>query len=100
MIHPDDAKRLNIEDEQIVEVKSRTGEINIPIEITDKIMPGVLSIPHGFGHNKKGTKLSIASQAENAGVSVNNITDQERLDPVSGNAAFSGQIVSINHKLV
>ena len=44
MIHPDDAKRLNIEDEQIVEVKSRTGEINIPIEITDKIMPGVLSL--------------------------------------------------------
>lgn len=97
MMHPQDAERLVVIEGQEVFVQSATGEISLPVEITDGIMPGVLSIPHGFGHTKKGTRLAVASQAGNAGVSVNDITDQKRLDPVTGNAAFSGQVVQVQH---
>jgi len=61
-------------------------------------MEGVISIPHGFGHRKKGTRLSVASHGHHAGVSVNDITDHNRLDKVTNNAAFSGQPITI-HKL-
>ncbi len=95
MIHPDNAERLQFVDDQRVTVSSQTGSIDIPVEITNKIMPGVVSIPHGFGHKKEGTRLDVATKPGNAGVSVNDITDHNRLDPVTGNAAFSGQVVSI-----
>jgi len=95
MIHPNDAEKLQIANTQLVMVTSDTGQISIPAEITDRMMPGVLSIPHGFGHNKKGTRLDVATQSDYAGVSVNDITDQNRIDPVTGNSAFSGQIVNI-----
>ena len=95
MIHPQDAEQLKVQNEQVVNIISDTGEISIPIEITERIMPGVMSIPHGFGHKKKGTRLDVASHPDNAGVSVNDITDQSRLDPVTGNAAFSGQLVRL-----
>jgi len=78
-----------------VEVRSKTGSITIPIELTARIMRGVISIPHGYGHEKEGVQLSVASQPAIAGVSINDITDQERIDPVTCNAAFSGQIVQI-----
>jgi len=68
----------------------------LPVEITDTMMTGVVSIPHGFGHHKEGTRLSIASTSHGGGVSVNNITDHNRLDKVTGNAAFSGQPISIS----
>ena len=80
----------------MITVQSETGQIDIPVEITDKIMSGVISIPHGFGHNKKGTRLSVASAGHHAGVSVNDITDHNRLDKVTNNAAFSGQPVTID----
>ncbi|NOQ79234.1 MAG: molybdopterin oxidoreductase family protein, partial [Gammaproteobacteria bacterium] len=64
------------------------GEIILPAEITDTMMPGVISIPHGFGHNKKGTRVSIAQSKP--GVSINDITDPMRVDKLTGNAAFSG----------
>ena len=59
-------------------------------------MSGVVSIPHGFGHHKNGTRLSVASADHHAGVSVNNITDHNRLDEVTLNAAFSGQPITIS----
>ncbi|MCB1176924.1 MAG: molybdopterin-dependent oxidoreductase [Leptospiraceae bacterium] len=93
LIHPEDAKKLNISNEENILVKSNKGEIQIEAEISDKIMQGVVSIPHGFGHNKKGIKLSTAGKF--AGVSINDLTDEERIDEVSGNAAFSGTPVSI-----
>ena len=96
MMHPSDAEKHDLEEAVAVLVTSETGEITIPLEITDTLMPGVVSIPHGFGHIKKGTQLDIASKKENAGVSVNDITDHNRIDPVTGNAAFSGQIVQIS----
>ena len=95
MINTSDARRLSIEDGQMVIVKSKTREIQIPAAVTDKIMSGVLSIPHGFGHNKAGVQLDVASTKKHAGVSVNDITDHTRLDALTGNAAFSGQVVTI-----
>jgi len=95
MMNTDDASALGLKDGELIIVHSATGEIEIPVQITDKIMKRVISIPHGYGHNKPNTGLSIASQKGNAGVSVNDITDHNRLDNVTYNAAFSGQPVSI-----
>ncbi|MEP5762304.1 MAG: molybdopterin-dependent oxidoreductase [Litoreibacter sp.] len=93
MINPDDAHALDIEDSDVVRVTGRTDTITLPAEITDTMMPGVLSIPHGFGHTRAGTKVRHAEAKP--GVSVNDITDHMRVDPLTGNAAFSGQPVSI-----
>lgn len=93
MIHESDAEKLGILNEEEVIVKSNAGQVNIPVEITSDIMPGVVSIPHGFGHHKKGIKLGIASQYP--GVSVNDLTDHNDLDSVTGNAAFSSLRVEI-----
>jgi anaerobic selenocysteine-containing dehydrogenase len=87
-IHPDDAVKFAIQDKQMINVKSRVGEISLPAEITAKIMPGVISIPHGWGHNKKGMRLKTAEQ--HAGVSVNDLTDEMVLDELSGNAVLNG----------
>lgn len=96
MINSSDAAALHISNKEVVLVKSTIGEIKIPAELTDSIMSGVISIPHGFGHKRKGTRLSIASDRFHAGVSMNDITDHNRLDKLTGNAAFSGQLVRIS----
>lgn len=87
-IHPDDALRLSIDDGQQVSVRSRVGEVKIEAEVTEKIMPGVVSIPHGWGHGKAGAQLRIAG--ENAGVSCNDLTDEMVVDELSGNAVLNG----------
>ncbi|GAC27988.1 molydopterin dinucleotide-binding region [Glaciecola pallidula DSM 14239 = ACAM 615] len=87
-IHPDDAVKFAIQDKQMINVKSRVGEISLPAEITHKIMPGVISIPHGWGHSKKGMRWKTAEQ--HAGVSVNDLTDEMVVDELSGNAVLNG----------
>ena len=98
MIHTDDAHRLSFAHGELVTVSSDTGSIHLPIEISEDIMPGVVSIPHGFGHKKKGVKMSVAASDDLTGVSVNDITDENRLDKVTGNAAFSGTIVTLSKR--
>ncbi len=88
MLHPDDAAALGIVDQQPVQVRSRVGQVTILAEITDQLMQGVVSIPHGWGHDKTGTGWSIAEQ--HAGVSVNDLTDDKMLDQLSGNAVLNG----------
>jgi anaerobic selenocysteine-containing dehydrogenase len=92
-INPADAARHVIADGQMMVVTSRVGHVTLPAEITDKIMAGVISIPHGWGHNKKGSRWSVAEQ--HAGVSVNDLTDEMVLDELSGNAVLNGVPVSI-----
>ncbi|ABG40754.1 Formate dehydrogenase [Paraglaciecola sp. T6c] len=92
-IHPDDAARFNIKDGQFITVTSRVGQVEIAAELTEKIMPGVISIPHGWGHNKAGSSWSLAEQ--NSGVSVNDLTDEMCLDELSGNAVLNGVPVTI-----
>ncbi|PJZ76207.1 dehydrogenase [Leptospira neocaledonica] len=88
MIHPEDANLLGIKEEEEVFVESRVGKIGLPAEITEEMMRGVVSIPHGFGHAKEGVSLQVASKF--AGSSINDLTDDQVLDELSGNAAFSG----------
>lgn len=93
MIHPYDASALNIENAQIVKVSSRVGQVELPAEITDEVMQGIVSIPHGFGHNRPGSKWKIAEA--HAGVSVNDLCDEMQIDELSGNAVLNGVPVSI-----
>lgn len=90
-IHPDDASRLGIIDAANVEVSARTGNVTLAAEITDSIAPGVVSIPQGWGQSGPG--LSVASQGGT--VSINDLTDDRRVDPISGNAAFNGVPVAV-----
>ena len=92
-IHPKDAEPLGIHSGSQITVTSRVGKVTLEAEITEKIMPGVISIPHGFGHNKKGIKLDIAEQ--HAGVNTNILTDDMLVDELSGNAVLNGVPVSI-----
>lgn len=93
MIHSADAKKLNLDSQSIVKVSSRVGAVELPIEITDHMMQGVVSMPHGYGHARKGVKLDIA--AKYAGVSINDLTDEYILDELTGNAAFNNVAVRI-----
>lgn len=93
LMNAEDAENLQLNNNQTVKVSSRVGEIEIPLEITEKIMRGVVSIPHGYGHDKNGVKLDIAK--ENAGVSINDLTDEMQIDELTGNAAFSNVRVDI-----
>ncbi|MEP6342107.1 MAG: molybdopterin-dependent oxidoreductase [Maricaulaceae bacterium] len=93
MINPQDADRLKIGDGDDISVSTRIGEIKLPAEVTDNMMAGTICIPHGFGHHRKGTRVPVAS--EKPGVSVNDITDHMLIDPLTGNAAFSGQMVKV-----
>ncbi len=93
-LHPDDATRLGIEDGGLALVKSRVGEVSLAAEVTDRIRPGVVSIPHGFGQNLPDVQLSVAS--DYAGVNTNVLTDEYFLDPVSGNIALNGVPVTVS----
>jgi anaerobic selenocysteine-containing dehydrogenase len=93
-VHPDDAARLGLPDGEEAIVRSRVGEVRVPVTVTDEIMRGVVSLPHGYGHGRPGVKLGVAT--EHAGVSVNDLTDDKLLDTLSGNAAFSGVPVEVH----
>ncbi|WGV12746.1 molybdopterin oxidoreductase family protein [Psychrobacter maritimus] len=93
MLHPETAKEYGIEDGQNVKVTSRVGSVTIVAEVTDELMPKVVSIPHGWGHGRKGVKQKIAQA--HAGVSVNDLTDDTLIDQLSGNAAVNGVPVQL-----
>ena len=93
-VHPDDAARLGLVDGADAEVSSRTGKVTIPVEVTDAIRPGVVSIPHGWGHDVDGVELSVARRY--AGVNTNLLADDELLDPVSGTSVLNGIPVELS----
>ena len=93
MIHPETAANLGIVHLEKVQIESRVGRIEITAEITDEIMPNVVSIPHGFGHARKGVQLDVA--VAHPGVSLNDLTDELLVDELTGNSAFSGVPVRI-----
>jgi anaerobic selenocysteine-containing dehydrogenase len=92
-IHPDDAARLGVITGSPLRIASRVGEIVVPAEVTDSVRPGVVSVPHGWGHGVPGTHMAVAS--EKAGVNSNILTDDQLLDPLSGNAILSGIPVTV-----
>ncbi|MGW0944693.1 molybdopterin oxidoreductase family protein [Streptomyces sp. NPDC002623] len=87
-IHPEDAERLGVRDGAPVRVKGAGGEVTAPAEVTDGVRRGVVSLPHGWGHDRPGTRLSHA--AVDPGVNVNQLLDGSLLDPLSGNAVLNG----------
>src|SRR5439155_3228948 len=88
LMHPDDAKSRGLSDGDEVRVRSRVGEVAVPLAVSPDIAAGVVSLPHGWGHARAGVELRVA--ATRAGASINDLTDDQRLDRLSGNAGFSG----------
>ncbi|NUK71387.1 molybdopterin-dependent oxidoreductase [Streptomyces lunaelactis] len=93
-IHPVDAARLGIEDGAAVRITAEGGELEAPVEITDAVRTGVVSLPHGWGHDRPGTRMSVA--AARPGVNVNQLLDGSRLDPLSGTAVLNGFPVELS----
>lgn len=87
-IHPDDAGRLGLAEGDAVRIKGAGGEVTAPVEVTDVVRRGVVSLPHGWGHDRPGTRMSHA--AIDPGVNVNQLLDGSLLDPLSGNAVLNG----------
>ena len=92
-LHPDDAASLGLADGDPAVVRSRVGEVIVPVEVTDAIRPGVVSIPHGWGHDLEGSRMTVAS--EHAGVNSNLLADEELFDVISGNAVLNGIPVEV-----
>ncbi len=92
-LHPKTAADLGLEDGQVARVASRTGQIDVPVEVTDVVMPGVASLPHGWGHTASGMRTEVASARP--GVNTNLLTDPQALDPLSGNAVLNGIPVTV-----
>jgi anaerobic selenocysteine-containing dehydrogenase len=93
LIHPDDAAARGIADGGTARVSTRTGAIELPVEVTDAMMRGVVSVPHGWGHGRSGIQLRVASATP--GQSINDIIDPAVTDELSGTSALSGQIVEV-----
>jgi anaerobic selenocysteine-containing dehydrogenase len=93
LIHPDDAAARGIATGDAVRLASRAGAIDVPAEVTDEIMRGVVSLPHGWGHDRPGTRLGVAHTVP--GASVNDVTDETFLDTFSGTGALSGIAVTV-----
>ncbi len=93
LIHPEDAAARGLRAGESARVTSRVGAVVVPIGVTDEISRGVVSLPHGWGHARDGAGLSVA--ADHAGVSLNDLTDEQSIDALCGNAAFSGVPVSV-----
>ncbi len=93
-VHPDDADRLGLADGEPARVSGRTGELSVPVEVTDAVMPGVVSMPHGWGHDADGSALRVA--AAHAGTNSNVLTDETLLDALTGNAVLNGIPVTVS----
>jgi anaerobic selenocysteine-containing dehydrogenase len=96
LAHPNDLLQRGIEDGSMVSVTSAAGTVDIEVAASEKMMPGVVSMPHGFGHQRPGVQLSVATTV--TGPSVNDITDPARVDAVSANAILNGVPVQVRAK--
>lgn len=93
LMHPDDLARRGLADGQRVRVRSRVGSIEVEVAASLEMMPGVVSLPHGWGHGRPGVMMAIATELP--GASANDLTDERFLDAVSGNAALNGVPVEV-----
>jgi len=93
VIHPDDAARRGVADGATVRLRSRVGAVEVTAEVSDAVMPGVVSLPHGWGHDRPGIRLGVASR--HAGVSINDVIDDQRIDTLTGTAVLNGTPVEV-----
>jgi len=94
LMHPNDVASEGWQSGMTVTVKSRVGQIDAELAASDEVMPGVVSLPHGYGHGRSGTRADIANR--HAGVSCNDVTDEQFVDQLSGNAAVNGVLVQLS----
>jgi anaerobic selenocysteine-containing dehydrogenase len=92
-LNPVDATRLGLDDGETARVSSRVGSVDAPVEVTDAIMPGVVSLPHGWGHDQPDIAMQVAQA--HAGVNSNLLADETAFDPISGNAVLNGIPVTV-----
>ena len=93
LVHPDDAEAFGLLDGEPARVTSEAGSVDVGVEVSDEMMPGVVSLPHGWGHDRPGTRLSVAR--EHAGVNNNLLAPGHLVDPLSGNAVVNGIPVEV-----
>ncbi len=93
LMHPDDAAARGLESGGRARLRSRVGSVEVPVELDEALMPGVVSLPHGWGHHREGMALAVASA--HAGVSINDVIDERDVDALSGTAALNGQPVEV-----
>lgn len=93
LMHPADAAARRLSDGDEVRVSSRVGSVIVPLEVSSGVMAGVVSLPHGWGHGRTGTRIAIANA--HPGASINDLTDDQRIDTLTGNAGFSGIPVTV-----
>ena len=93
VVHPDDAAARGLAAGDLAELASEAGAVNVSVEVSDTVRPGVVSLPHGWGHHRGGVRLAVA--AVHAGESANDVTSDRHLDTLSGNAAFNGLRVTV-----
>jgi anaerobic selenocysteine-containing dehydrogenase len=93
LMNPNDAADRDLRHGQKALVESRVGKIVLPVEVSEDIMRGVVSIPHGWGHDREGSRLTVAQ--ESAGASINDLTDESLIDAICGTAAFNGTPITV-----
>jgi anaerobic selenocysteine-containing dehydrogenase len=93
-VHPEDAARLGLADGARATVRSRVGALEAPVEVTDEVRPGVVSLPHGWGHDLEGVELGVARA--HAGTNSNVLTDEEHVEPLTGTAVLNGIPVEVS----
>jgi anaerobic selenocysteine-containing dehydrogenase len=93
LIHPDDAAARGLSSGRLARISTRRGAIELPVEVSDEVMRGVVSVPHGWGHTRSGVQLQVATARP--GQSINDILDPALVDELSGTAALFGQPVEV-----
>jgi anaerobic selenocysteine-containing dehydrogenase len=94
LVNPEDAGRLGLETGKVARVRSRIGAVEVECEVTDEMMPGVVSLPHGYGHTLPGVRLSVAREKQ-PGACSNYLTDETVLDVPSGTHVANGIPVEV-----
>jgi len=94
LVHPSDAARLGLVDGRLARIRGKSGQpVEAEVQVSDEMMPGVISVPHGWGHDLADTRLGVA--AVRPGANLNAVLDESLLDPLSGNAVLGGVPVSV-----
>ena len=93
LMHPDDAASRGVRDGATVRLRSRVGEVQVPAEVSADVMRGVVCLPHGWGHDRQGIRLGVASR--HAGASINDVIDDQLIDTLTGTAVLNGTPVEV-----
>ena len=93
LVHPIDAQRLGLQDGAMADIRTAVGHVQAQVQVTADMMPGVVSLPHGWGHDAPGAQMRIA--AERPGANLNALLDDQRRDPLSGNAVLGGVVITM-----